>query len=123
MLCSFDGRLLQAIADAVEMLWVEQEKEDDEAETAPELRRTVVVNRSQTTRGLGRRTEGGSGLDLESSSVSRKQKYYAVRRGRTLGLYFSWADCSREVTGWRGAEHRSFVSLADAEAYLFDRPG
>lgn len=56
---------------------------------------------------------------LESQSgVRRKQRFYAVRNGRTPGLYFTWADCSREVTGFKGARHKSFSTLAEAEAYL-----
>jgi ribonuclease HI len=48
-----------------------------------------------------------------------QQKFYAVRKGRVPGLYFSWEDCAREVIGFKGAEHKRFGTLADAEVYLF----
>jgi len=52
-------------------------------------------------------------------SVAGNCKFYAVRRGRTPGLYFSWADCSQEVLGFKGCEYQSFKSLSEAEEYLF----
>ena len=48
-----------------------------------------------------------------------KVRFYAVRRGRTPGLYHSWPDCSREVTSFSGVEHKSFGTLSTAEEYLF----
>ena len=31
------------------------------------------------------------------------QKYYAVRFGKTPGVYRSWSDCQEQITGFRGA--------------------
>ena len=45
-------------------------------------------------------------------------KYYAVRQGRETGIFWSWADCQRQVTGFKGAEFKSFLTLEDAKAYL-----
>ena len=45
-------------------------------------------------------------------------KYYAVRQGRETGIFRSWADCQRQVTGFKGAEFKSFLTLEDAKAYL-----
>ena len=47
-----------------------------------------------------------------------KQKYYAVRRGRTPGIYLSWAECQRQVTGFPGADFKSFPTEDEAERYL-----
>lgn len=46
------------------------------------------------------------------------QKYYAVRQGRHPGIYESWAACQKEVTGFKGAEFKSFPKRTDAEAYM-----
>ena len=44
--------------------------------------------------------------------------YYAVRRGYNCGLYFTWLDCERQVTGYSGAQFKGFQSKEDAENYL-----
>ena len=35
-----------------------------------------------------------------------KKKYYAVRVGKTPGIYFTWADCSAQVTGFKGKKDK-----------------
>lgn len=46
------------------------------------------------------------------------KKYYAVRVGKTPGIYFTWDDCKAMVEGYPGAKYKSFSSLAEAEAFL-----
>lgn len=46
------------------------------------------------------------------------KKYYAVRKGRTTGLFESWAACEKEIKGFSGAEYKSFKEKAAALAYL-----
>ncbi len=45
-------------------------------------------------------------------------KFYAVRKGRTTGILSSWDDCKRSVTGFKGAEYKSFLTLEDAQTYM-----
>ena len=45
-------------------------------------------------------------------------KIYAVAAGRQTGLFDSWAECSRMVTGYKGAKFKSFTNKEDALAYL-----
>ena len=48
-----------------------------------------------------------------------KQKFYVVWKGRRSGVYHSWEACSAQVTGFTGAEFKSFESLGTAEsAYM-----
>lgn len=47
-------------------------------------------------------------------------KFYAVRKGRTPGIYRTWPDAQREVTGFKGAEFKSFKTSEEAEAYMND---
>lgn len=49
-----------------------------------------------------------------------KKKIYVVRKGRKPGFYDSWAECQKNVTGFKGAEFKSFLTMADAEAYMND---
>lgn len=45
-------------------------------------------------------------------------KYYAVRKGRKVGIYSSWSDCQKQVNGFSGAEFKSFSNSDDALNYL-----
>ncbi|MBI5878115.1 MAG: viroplasmin family protein [Chloroflexi bacterium] len=45
-------------------------------------------------------------------------KYYAVRRGKRPGIYDTWDACSAQVTGFAGAQFKSFATRAEADAYL-----
>ena len=46
------------------------------------------------------------------------KKYYAVRVGKTPGIYLTWDDCKEMVDGYPGAKYKSFGSLMEAEAFL-----
>lgn len=43
-----------------------------------------------------------------------QKKIYAVRRGRTTGLFLSWADCQKQVDGFPGARFKSFTDATEA---------
>lgn len=45
---------------------------------------------------------------------NKKPTYYAVAVGRKPGVYFSWADCKREITGYPGAKYKSFFNMDQA---------
>ncbi len=49
------------------------------------------------------------------------KKYYAVRVGKTPGIYLSWEDCKAQVDGVTGAKYKSFASITEAEAFLEGR--
>ena len=49
------------------------------------------------------------------------QKYYAVRKGRTPGIYKSWEECKAQVHGFKEAAYKSFPSLKEAEAFMENR--
>lgn len=46
------------------------------------------------------------------------RKIYAVRNGRTCGLFDTWEDCKAQVHGFAGAEYKSFTQKEEAMAYL-----
>lgn len=56
----------------------------------------------------------------ESAKETAKmaKKVYAVRKGRTTGIFMSWDDCKAQVDGFAGAEYKSFADPAEAMAYL-----
>lgn len=45
-------------------------------------------------------------------------KYYAVKNGRIPGIYTSWDECKKQVTGFSGAVYKGFTSRSDALAFL-----
>lgn len=47
-----------------------------------------------------------------------KKKYYAVRDGRTIGIFESWEECKKQTEGYQGAEYKSFSTREEALAYL-----
>lgn len=50
------------------------------------------------------------------------KKYYAVRQGRTAGVYATWADCKAQVDGYSGAIYKSFPTEAEAQAFVAGEP-
>ena len=54
----------------------------------------------------------------EEEEDTSKIGFYAVRKGRTPGVYKSWAKCSKEVMGFPGAEFKRFDNPWGAERYL-----
>lgn len=45
-------------------------------------------------------------------------KIYAVRKGLVPGIYKSWDECKAQVSGFSGAEYKSFPNMEEAKAYL-----
>ena len=47
-----------------------------------------------------------------------KKKIYAVKKGKTTGLFYSWDECKDATNGYPGAEFKGFGTEAEARAYL-----
>lgn len=45
-------------------------------------------------------------------------KFYAVRVGRTPGIYLSWDECKKNVDGFSGPVYKSFKTRAEAEEFM-----
>lgn len=45
-------------------------------------------------------------------------KFYAVRKGKTPGIYRTWDECKALVSGFAGAEYKSFSTLQEAEQFM-----
>ena len=50
--------------------------------------------------------------------MAAKKNFYAVRNGRNPGIYKTWAECSAEVAGFKGAVFKGFATLAEAETFM-----
>jgi len=47
-----------------------------------------------------------------------KKQWYAVRVGKTPGLYKTWGDCERQVSGFSGARYKGFPCRNEASQWL-----
>ncbi|MBQ6231115.1 MAG: ribonuclease H family protein [Eubacterium sp.] len=45
-------------------------------------------------------------------------KYYAVKKGKVPGIYMSWDECRENVSGFSGAEYKSFKTEQEAREYI-----
>ena len=45
-------------------------------------------------------------------------KYYAVKKGKTPGIYENWDDCKKQVIGFKGAVYKSFETEEEANEYM-----
>ncbi len=48
------------------------------------------------------------------------KKYYAVARGKHIGIFSSWGKCVELVSGYPKAKYKSFYDFEDAQDYIFD---
>ncbi|BFT65779.1 viroplasmin family protein [Parvimonas parva] len=49
------------------------------------------------------------------------KKYYAVKVGKSTGIFETWDECKKQVVGFSGAIYKSFQSLDKAKEYLDDK--
>lgn len=49
-----------------------------------------------------------------------KKYYYAVKKGKTPGIYFNWDDCKNQVNGFKGAVYKKFEKLEDAKEFILE---
>lgn len=54
---------------------------------------------------------------------STPKKFYAVRVGKTPGVYTDWPSAQAQVTGVKGPQYKSFPTRAEAEAYMHETSG
>lgn len=50
-------------------------------------------------------------------------KFYAVRKGLKPGIYHTWDECKIQVSGFSGAEYKSFPSYEEALRFIGKEPG
>lgn len=50
--------------------------------------------------------------------ILAKKKYYAVKTGRSTGIFDTWEKCKKQIEGYSGAIYKSFSNYEDAEKFL-----
>lgn len=48
------------------------------------------------------------------------QKFYAVKKGKEIGIFKTWEECQKSINGFSGAEYKKFESEDEATAYIKD---
>ena len=56
--------------------------------------------------------------NLPSSTSQGRFAFYAVRRGRTTGIYTSWPLCRAQVSGYPNNQYKGFHTEQEALTYL-----
>ena len=51
-------------------------------------------------------------------SEDDEEIYYAVKRGRKIGLYISWEECKEQTNGYSGAEYKKIQGKIAALKYI-----
>lgn len=46
------------------------------------------------------------------------KKVYAVRKGNTEGIFYTWDECKSSIDGYSGADYKGFATESEAKAYL-----
>ena len=50
-----------------------------------------------------------------------KKKFYAVKKGKCVGIYNTWDECKSQVNGFSGAEYKSFLTMDEAKEYVYGK--
>ncbi|QBA65264.1 viroplasmin family protein [Muriicola soli] len=46
--------------------------------------------------------------------MAKKSKFYVVWKGKVPGVYETWEDCKKQISGTKGAQYMSFPTLEEA---------
>ncbi|MEL6918163.1 MAG: ribonuclease H family protein [Bacteroidota bacterium] len=47
--------------------------------------------------------------------MAKKEKFYTVWKGKRPGIYTSWDDCKAAISGFKGAQYKSFPTFVAAK--------
>ncbi len=47
--------------------------------------------------------------------MAKKEKFYTVWKGKKPGIYTTWKDCKAAITGYKGAQYKSFQTFEAAK--------
>lgn len=58
-----------------------------------------------------------------SKMTKAPQGFYAVAKGRVVGIYTSWDECKAQVEGFSGPIYQKFRTWNEAQAFIVERSG
>jgi len=54
------------------------------------------------------------------SLVEKKTTYYAVARGRKIGIFLTWGECQQHTQRYSNALFKKFDNLGNAKQYVLN---
>lgn len=61
-------------------------------------------------------------VPIVRSKKSKQPWYYAVRRGKNVGIYNTWQECKEQIDHFSFPSYKKFATIEEAEAYLESCP-
>ena len=49
--------------------------------------------------------------------------FYAIAKGKNIGIFNSWNECKSNTDGYRGAIFKKFYTKEEAEKFILDNTG
>ncbi|XP_068145497.1 ribonuclease H1 [Drosophila tropicalis] len=59
-----------------------------------------------------------SGVRIQIYKQTATMAYYAVAKGRQVGIFDTWTKCEEQVKGFKGAVYKKFKSRPEAEDFI-----
>lgn len=63
-----------------------------------------------------------SNVSMQDRSISRpkslQETYYAVAKGKKVGIYSTWMECKAQVDGEKYPKYKKFLNLKEAEQFI-----
>ena len=47
-----------------------------------------------------------------------KRKFYGIKKGKKVGVYETWEECKKYITGFKGAVFKGFDTVQEARAFI-----
>lgn len=88
------------------------------AEKAAKAKASVKVDAEEKGREVATKEKSATIKGSIEVGPPKKVTYYAIRKGRVVGILTDWGEASQSVTGYSGAEFKKFSVLSDAEEYM-----
>ncbi|KAM7345496.1 ribonuclease H1 [Cochliomyia hominivorax] len=57
-------------------------------------------------------------LAFNNLQIKRIMSFYAVAKGRKVGIFTTWAECEEKVKNYKGARYKKFSNIGAAEEYI-----
>lgn len=80
-----------------------------------------TTTKSKTTKKSSKNTTKSTSTKKTTTKKepsSKGNKYYAVAKGRNIGIYTSWEECEKQVKRYPGAIYKSFKTKKEAQEYI-----
>ena len=76
---------------------------------------TTVVNVEEV---VAKAKQVATRNELANRKAEGFKRYYVVKKGRETGIFNSYAEVEKQITGFKGAVHKAFTTKKEAEDYL-----